>query len=164
MGRFADSDKGEPSPDQAKGRKVRKLHADAYEIGFLEGWTDSSTTVLIGPERPGFTPNIQIHQEDLPPATTRAEYVAQQRGELTSLTGFHMLETGERQLGGQTADFHAYTWQAPQGLVIRQMQMATERGFRLYTVTCSALEGDWDSVEGAFEMALAKFRFRSIPA
>ena len=163
MGRFRDGDKGELSSDRVKGHIVRKLHADAYEIGFLEGWKDSSTTVLIGPERPGFTPNIQIHQEDLPPGMSRAEYVLEQRGELSALTGFTMHETGERTLGGQQADFHEYSWTAPQGKAIRQMQLATERGFRLYTVTCSALESDWASVEAAFLMSLSKFRFRALP-
>lgn len=138
---------------------MAKLRAHAFEIGFPHGWRDASTIVMIGPERPGFSPNLQVNQEPVPTDLTVAEYFADQRGELGQLSGFELREQGERQLGGQLVDYHMYTWRIPQGAEIRQLQLAVLRGPTLYTITCSALEQDWPMFEPHFEQMLADFSF-----
>jgi len=114
--------------------------------------------VLIGPERPVFTPNVQIHREPLPEEPLE-EFFRQQRAELSALDGFRLLEHGDRLLGGQKALFHAYSWELPNqpGLRVRQLQVVTVRNDTLFTVTSSALEQDWEAVEAGFEMTLAGF-------
>jgi len=130
-----------------------------FEIGFPEGWRDASTVVLIGPERPTFSPNVQVNQETVPSGLTVEQYFADQRRELAELSGFELHEQGDKQLQGQRVEFHTYTWRIPQGVEIRQMQLAVVRGATLYTVTCSALETDWALFEASFEMMIARLKF-----
>ena len=139
---------------------MQKVRFNDYEVGFLEGWRDASQVVLIGPERPVFTPNIQIHREPLPEEAL-AEFFAQQRAELAALDGFRLLEHGDRLLGGQKALFHAYSWELPNtnSLRVRQLQIVAVRNGTLYTVTSSALEQDWEEAEAGFELTLTGFRF-----
>ena len=139
---------------------MRKLQANMFEIGYLDGWRDASQVVLIGPERPVFTPNVQVHQEPLPDRPLD-EFFRSQRSELSSLDGFRLLEHGDRMLGGQKALHHSYSWDLPgqPGLRVRQLQVVTQHGATLYTVTCSALEQDWDGFDAAFEMTIAGFAF-----
>lgn len=139
---------------------MRKLQANAFEIGFPEGWRDASTVVMIGPERPGFSPNVQVNQEPVPDDLTVEQYFAQQRSELGDLSGFQMHEQGDKVLAGERVEYHSYTWRIPQGFEIRQLQLALVRGGTLYTITCSALEQDWALFEAAFEMIVAQLRFR----
>lgn len=140
---------------------MQKLRANDFEVGFLEGWRDASQVVLIGPERPIFTPNVQIHREPVPEESIEQFFLAQ-RAELASLEGFRLLEHGDRLLGGQKALHHAYSWQLPDqpGLRVRQLQVVVARGGTLFTVTSSALEQDWEQVEAAFEQTLAGFAWR----
>lgn len=137
---------------------MKKLRANDFEVGFLEGWRDASQVVLIGPERPVFTPNIQIHREPLP-AEPLDEFFRAQRAELAALDGFRLLGHGDRLLGGQKALHHAYSWELPNqpGMRVRQLQVVTARAGTLFTVTSSALEQDWDLLEPAFEQALSGF-------
>ena len=137
---------------------MQKLRANDYEVGFLEGWRDASQVVLIGPERPIFTPNVQIHREPLPEEQIE-EFFRQQRAELSALDGFRLLDHGDRMLAGAKALFHAYSWELPNqpGLRVRQLQVVTQKAGELFTITCSALENDWEQVEAAFEMTLAGF-------
>jgi hypothetical protein len=137
---------------------MQKLRANDFEVGFLEGWRDASQVVLIGVERPVFTPNIQIHREPLPEESL-AEFFQHQRSELAGLDGFRLLDHGDRMLGGQKALFHAYSWELPNqpGLRVRQLQVVTVRNGTLFTVTSSALEQDWDEVEAGFELSLSGF-------
>ncbi len=107
---------------------MQKLRANDFEVNFLEGWRDASQVVLIGPERPVFTPNVQIHRE-LVPEEELDEFFRAQRAELSGLDGFRLLEHGDRLLGGQKALFHAYSWELPNqpGIRIRQLQLAVIR-------------------------------------
>jgi hypothetical protein len=140
---------------------MRKLQANQFEIGYLEGWRDASQVVLIGPERPVFTPNVQVHQEPVPEESLD-EFFRQQRAELAQLEGFVLLNHGDRQLAGQKALFHAYSWNLPDrpGLRLRQLQFAMLRSGVVYTITCSALEQDWELVEAGFEMTIAGFAWK----
>jgi hypothetical protein len=138
---------------------MAKLRANAFEIGFPEGWRDASTIVMIGPERPTFSPNLQVNQEPVPPDLTVGEYFADQRRELGQLSGFRLHEQGDRQLDGQRVEHHMYTWRIPQGVEIRQLQLAIVRGPTLYTITCSALESDWPAFSVEFEQVLSQLRF-----
>ncbi|MCW2956804.1 MAG: uncharacterized protein JWO69_1673 [Thermoleophilia bacterium] len=140
---------------------MRKLQANDYELGFLEGWRDNSQVVLIGPERPVFTPNVQVHREPVPPESL-AEFLREQRAELSKLDGFSLVEHGERRLGGEAGVFHRYEWVLPNhpGERIRQLQVVAVRNQTLFTVTCSALVRDWDGFDPAFEMTLAGFAWR----
>ena len=137
---------------------MQKLRANDFEVNFLEGWRDDSQIVLIGPERPVFTPNIQIHRESLP-AEDLDTFFRQQRAELAALDGFRLLDHGDRMLAGHKALFHAYSWELPNqpGLRVRQMQLVTTRAGTLFTITSSALEADWEHVEAGFELTLAGF-------
>jgi hypothetical protein len=137
---------------------MQKLRANDYEVGFLEGWRDASQVVLIGPERPIFTPNVQIHREPLPEEQIE-EFFAQQRAELAALDGFRLLDHGDRMLAGHKALYHAYSWELPNqpSMRVRQLQVVTTKAGTLFTITCSALEQDWEQVEAAFEMTLAGF-------
>lgn len=139
---------------------MQKVRFNDYEVGFLEGWRDASQVVLIGPERPIFTPNIQIHREPLPEESLD-EFFRQQRAELAALDGFRLLEHGDRTLGGQKALFHAYSWELPNhaALRVRQLQIVSVRNGTLYTVTSSALEQDWEDAEAGFELTLSGFAF-----
>lgn len=139
---------------------MRKLQANAFEIGWPEGWADHSTVTMIGPLRPTFGPNVQVNQEPAQVDRTAAQYFAEQREELHELSGFRLLEVGDRLLGGQRAEYHGYVWKIPQGVEIRQLQVATQRGNTLYNVTCSCMSSDWPTFEGAFEMMLAGFRWK----
>jgi len=132
--------------------------ANDFEMGFLEGWRDASQTILIGQERPVFTPNVQVHRELVPDESIDV-FFAQQRSELAALDGFRLLEHGDRLLGGQPALHHVYSWDLPNhpGVRVRQLQIVHVRNTTLYTVTCSALEADWEHVEAGFELALAGF-------
>jgi hypothetical protein len=114
--------------------------------------------VLIGVERPMFTPNIQIHREPLPEESLD-EFFRTQRSELSGLDGFRLLDHGDRTLGGQKALYHAYSWELPNqpGVRVRQLQVVTVRNGTLFTVTSSALDQDWDEVEAGFELALSGF-------
>jgi hypothetical protein len=140
---------------------MRKLQANDFELGHLEGWRDNSQVVLIGPERPVFTPNVQVHREPVPEEEL-AEFLQAQRQELSSLTGFTLLEHGERRLAGERALFHRYEWDLPNqpGERLRQLQVVAIRGTTLFTITSSALVRDWDGFEPAFEMTLAGFAWR----
>lgn len=137
---------------------MQKLRANDFEVGFLEGWRDASQVVLIGPERPVFTPNVQIHREPLP-AESLDQFFQEQRAELSALEGFRLLDHGDRTLGGQKALYHAYSWELPNqpGLRVRQLQVVAVRNGTLFTVTSSALEQDWDSIEAGFELTLSGF-------
>ncbi|MCW2923360.1 MAG: hypothetical protein JWM98_764 [Thermoleophilia bacterium] len=137
---------------------MQKLRANDFEVGFLEGWRDASQIVLIGPERPVFTPNVQIHREPLPEESLD-EFFREQRAELGNLDGFRLLDHGDRLLSGQKALFHAYSWELPNqpGLRVRQLQVVAVRNGTLFTVTSSALESDWDQVEASLEMTIAGF-------
>jgi hypothetical protein len=137
---------------------MQKLRANDYELGFLEGWRDASQVVLIGIERPFFTPNIQIHREPLPEESLD-QFFAGQRQELAGLDGFRLLDHGDRLLGGQKALYHAYSWELPNqpSMRIRQLQIVTVRNGTLFTVTSSALEQDWDEAEASFELSLSAF-------
>lgn len=139
---------------------MQKLRANQFEINYLEGWSDSSTVVLIGPERPVFTPNVQVNQEPVPTDEPLVDFFAQQRRDLASLDGFELIDHGDRQLAGFTALQHTYSWKIPDsGEIIRQRQVVVVRNGVLYTITCSALDRDWDGFEGAFEMTIAGFAF-----
>jgi hypothetical protein len=140
---------------------MRKLQANDFEVGFLEGWTDASQIVLIGVERPVFTPNLQIHREAIPEIPLE-EFFRAQRAELSELEGFRIIEHGDRLLGGQKALHHSYSWVLPNqpGLRVRQLQLVTVRVGALFTLTCSALEQDWELVESGFELALSGFAWR----
>lgn len=137
---------------------MQKLRANDFELNFLEGWRDSSQVVLIAPERPLFTPNVQVHREALP-QDSLDEFFRAQREELSSLDGFRLLDHGDRLLGGAKALYHVYSWELPeqQGVRLRQLQLATTQKGTLFTVTCSALEQDWEIAEPGFEMTLAGF-------
>jgi hypothetical protein len=137
---------------------MQKLRTNDFEVNFLEGWRDATQVVLIGPERPVFTPNVQVHREPLPEEDLDS-FFAQQRSELSGLDGFRLLDHGDRVLGGQKALHHSYSWNLPDrpGLRLRQLQLATTRAGVLYTITCSALEQDWELAEAGFELTLSGF-------
>jgi hypothetical protein len=137
---------------------MQKLRANDFELNFLEGWRDASQVVLIGPERPVFTPNVQVHREPLPEESLD-EFFREQRNELATLDGFRLIEHGDRQLSGQKALFHSYSWTLPNQATVRvrQLQLATVRAGTLFTITCSALEQDWEQVEAGFELTLSGF-------
>ena len=137
---------------------MQKLRSNDFEVNFLEGWRDASQTVLIGPERPVFTPNVQIHREPLPEEELD-EFFRLQRAELAALEGFRLLDHGDRMLAGAKALYHAYSWELPNqpGLRVRQLQMVTQHAGTLFTITASALESDWEQVEAGFEMTLSGF-------
>ncbi|MBC7644866.1 MAG: DcrB-related protein [Thermoleophilia bacterium] len=144
---------------------MRKLHANAFEIGYPEGWDDHSTITMIGPLEVQFSPNVQVNQEKLPSGQSAADFFSAQRAEMAKdLELFRLLDHGERSLGGERAVYHMYTWRIPQGVQIRQLQVATIRNDKLYTVTCSAKEASWDGVDAAFDMIIAGFRFREAVA
>lgn len=137
---------------------LRRLTANGFDLGFPEGWRDASQIVLIGVERPVFTPNVQVMREPLPQMPIE-EYLQAQRTELTQLGGFRLITHGDRMLGGRPAIHHSYAWDLPErpGTRIRQMQISVRRDEELFTVTCSALEQDWDQVEAGFELCLSGF-------
>jgi len=139
---------------------MRTFRSNDFELNFLEGWRDDSQIVLIGPDRPAFTPNLQVHREELP-AAPLDEYFREQRAELAKLDQFRLIDHGDRRLGGEQALYHAYSWTLPNqpGMRVRQLQVAAARGSTLFTVTASALEQDWDQVEAGFELSLAGFRW-----
>jgi hypothetical protein len=137
---------------------MRKLQAQAFSIGWPQGWTDSSTVVLIGPERPTFTPNVQVNQEPAPVDMTAAQFFAVQRQELSALDAFQVREHGDRLIASQRAEYHVITWKQ-NGIDVQQLQIATVRNGTLYTITCSAMPNDFKQFEGAFEMILAGFKF-----
>lgn len=140
---------------------MRKLQANAFEIGFPQGWSDNSTVTIIGPARSAFAPNVQVNQESLPQGMTAAQYFAEQRAEMVrELDSCTIIEQGERALGGERCEFHSYTWKVPQGFIIRQSQHAVVRSATLYTVTCSAMESEWAGVDAAFDRMLAGFAWR----
>lgn len=140
---------------------MRKLHAQSFEIGFPTGWADHSTITMIGPLEPEFSPNVQVNQEALPAGQSAADFFSAQRAEMArDLEEFKLIDHGERMLGGERAVYHSYSWRIPQGTLIRQLQVATIRHERLYTVTCSARETTWAGVDAAFDMIVAGFRFR----
>ena len=136
-----------------------QLRANAFEIGFPTGWSDHSTVVMIGPERPAFSPNLQVNQEPIPSDVSIADYLVEQRTELSNLENFQLLGHGDRILAGQRADWHAYSWRIPQGVEIRQLQLMTVRGDKVYTLTASSTLADWEYFEPAFEMSMAQFKF-----
>jgi hypothetical protein len=140
---------------------MRKLVANDFEVGFLEGWTDSSQIVLIGVERPYFTPNLQVHREALPQEPLD-QFFRNQRAELSELDGFRLIEHGDRTIGGTKALHHAYSWVLPNAnnLRVRQLQIVTSQKGELFTITCSSLEQDWEQVESGFELALSGFAWR----
>lgn len=140
---------------------MRKLQANDFEVGYLEGWQDNSQIVLIGVERPVFTPNVQIHRESLP-TVPLDEFFRAQRAELSELEGFRLIEHGDRTLSGTSALYHGYSWILPDsnGLRVRQLQIVTSNAGTLFTITCSALEQDWEQVESGFELALSGFAWR----
>jgi hypothetical protein len=143
---------------------MRKLLANAFEIGHPEGWTDHSTITMIGPDRPGFAPNVQVNQEAVPREVSAQQYFAQQRAEMSKdLAECRVIEQGDRLIDGLRAEYHVYTWRIPQGTVIRQLQYAVVRGGTLYTITCSAAESDWMMFDAGFDMIVAGFRFRAAP-
>src|SRR3954447_1256755 len=118
---------------------MRKLQANTFELGFPEGGSDHSTIVMLGPGRPAFSPNVQVNQETMPEDFDSLEaYFASQLEELAGLEGFALVERGDRQLGGLRAINHSYTWRIPQGVEIRQLQLATIRGATIYTLTASS--------------------------
>lgn len=137
---------------------LRRLPANGFEIGYPEGWRDASQIVLIGIERPVFTPNVQVTREPLPDMPVE-EFLQAQRAELSQLSGFRLLGHGDRTLGGRPALHHAYSWDLPDrpGVRIRQMQVTARRDHELFTVTCSALEDDWEQAEPGFELSLSAF-------
>lgn len=137
---------------------LQRLPANGYEIGFPEGWRDATQVVLIGPERHVFTPNVQVMREPLPEVPID-EFLQAQRAELAQLAGFRLIGHGDRSLGGRPALHHSYSWDLPDrpGVRIRQMQITARRDNELFTVTCSALEQDWDEVEGGFALTLSGF-------
>lgn len=140
---------------------MRKLQANDFEVGFLEGWRDASQITLIGHERPVFTPNLQVHREPVPDEPLE-QFVQQQRAELSTLDGFRLIDHGDRMLGGVSVLQHSYSWNLPNqpDARVQQHQLICARGGALYTVTCSALEHDWSEVEAGFEMALAAFAWK----
>ena len=137
---------------------MQKFRSNDFEVNFLDGWRDASQVVLIGPERPAFTPNVQVHREPLPEESLE-EFFREQRAELSALDGFRLLDHGDRLLAGQKAFYHAYSWDLPNqpGLRVRQLQTVTVHAGTLFTITSSALEHDWDAVEAGFELTLAGF-------
>lgn len=137
------------------------MQASGYEIGQLEGWRDASQIVLVAPPQGVFTPNIQAQHQAIP-ADSFDEYMQVQREELAQLPGFRLLESGERPLGGRPAIKHSFSWDLPEhpGTRIRQMQFVCLRDAEVVTVTCSALEHDWDVTEPAFELAMSGFAWR----
>jgi hypothetical protein len=139
---------------------MQQLRANDFSIGMLEGWRDASQVVLIGPERQYFTPNVQVHREP-PPSETLEEYVRLQRAELMGLESFKAIAQGDRLLGGVQAYTHEYSWLLPSGSAhrVQQRQLICANVGALFTLTFSALEQDWDQVEGAFEMILSGFRW-----
>ena len=141
---------------------MQQLQSHEFELPFLEGWRDASQVVLIGPERPVFTPNLQVHREQLGPDESAEEFFRQQRAELAQLDGFRLIEHGDRKLAGQTALSHSYSWSPPElvGSRIRQTQLALTYAGTLFTITASALEHEWESIEPAFEHMLSGFRWR----
>jgi hypothetical protein len=141
---------------------LRTVQATSYEFGHLDGWRDASQLVLVAPPRTTFTPNIQAQHQELPDDVTFEEYMQIQREELAQLAGFRLLENGERELAGRPALKHSFSWDLPEhpGTRIRQLQFVCLRDAQVVTVTCSALEGDWDGVEPAFELAMSKFAWR----
>lgn len=139
---------------------MQKLRANQFELNFLEGWSDASTVVLIGPERPVFTPNVQVNQEPVPGDESLEAFFAQQRRDLSSLDGFELVDHGDRIVAGITALHHTYTWRIPESRErIRQRQVVLVRSGVMYTITCSALDRDWDGFEGAFELTISGFAF-----
>ncbi len=138
------------------------LHANSFEIGFPAGWEDRSQVTLVGPPQIGFTPNVQINQEPVPEGVDVFQYFDEQKRELATLPEFEQVETGDRMLGGVSADFHGWRWTVPQGYRIRQLQYVFVRGATVFTVTCSALDDQWDQQSAMFDMMLAQFRFREL--
>ena len=138
---------------------MRKLLSNGFQMGWPEGWEDHSTVVIIGPARPTFSPNIQVNREPIQAGVSLEGYFAEQRRELSTLNDFQLVDHGERQLGGQKAHYHAYTWRVPDGFVIQQAQYATLRSPTIFTVTCSAMADDWPAFEANFAMAIAGFSF-----
>lgn len=139
---------------------LRRLQVSDYEIGLPEGWVDGSQIILLGPEHPRFRANIQVSREPLP-TTPLEELLAEQRRQLATLPGFKLLGHGERVLGGTPALHHSYAWDMPDnGLRLRQMQITCRNGEEIFTVTASALESDWDTYDGLFELALSAFAWR----
>lgn len=141
---------------------MRTVQTTGYEIGHLEGWRDATQLVMVGPARTVFTPNIQAQHQALPDEATFEQYMQIQREELAQLPGFRLLENGERELAGRPALKHSFSWDLPEheGTRIRQLQFVCLRDNDVVTVTCSALESDWEGVEPAFELAMSKFAWR----
>lgn len=139
---------------------VKSLRANTFEIGFPDGWTDNSTIVLIGPERPGFAPNVQVHQEPVRDGGTMEQYLTLQRQQMQKeLRNFRVVEVGDKLLGGATAVYHKYIWVTPQNVEIQQLQMMTQRSGTIYTLTASATLVDWPAFDAAFDLIVAKFKF-----
>lgn len=138
---------------------MRSLRANLFEIGYPEGWTDHSTVTLVGPERAIFSPNVTVNQEERPTGMSVDEYVTQQRTELQELEGFRLVDSGERRLGAATARFHSYVWRIPQGVEIRQSQLIADYGGKLYTVTLSSRDDEWELFEPFFDLLVGNFRF-----
>lgn len=141
---------------------MQTLRANDFELALLDGWSDHSQIVLVAPERPIFTPNLQIHREPLPTGVTLEAFFRQQRAELATLDGFSLIEHGERTLAGRAALHHTYAWTMPNNpdTRVQQRQVVVVRDETLFTITCSALEQDWELVEASFEQSLAGFTFR----
>ena len=141
---------------------MRKLHANAFEVGYPVGWEDHSTITMIGPLEVQFSPNVQVNQEQLPTGQSASDFFSAQRAEMAKdLDQFRLLDHGETALGGVRAVYHMYSWRIPQGVMIRQKQVATIYHDKLFTVTCSAKDVSWDAVDASFDMIAAGFKFRA---
>lgn len=136
------------------------LQSNGFSLGLPDGWRDATTVVMVASEHPIFTPNIQITR--IPRGDEPIDkMVADERAQLAQLPYFRLLSHGNSVLGEKPAIEHEFSWELPEqaGVRIRQWQVTSVVDDEVFTVTCSALEDEWQQAVIQFQDSLAQFRW-----
>ena len=124
-----------------------------------EGWADFSVVTLVAPPQGAFRPNVVVTSEDLVDGVAVANHAkAQLKALKADAAAFKLITEGPATVGGHAGYMAEFSFKTPETQGLRQIQYYAALGARVYTLSLTHLDEDFEKQRPTFAEIASRFR------
>lgn len=122
------------------------------------GWSDFSVVTLVGPEGGAFRPNAVVTSEDVGGTDVIAYAKAQVKALKTDAPQFKVITEEATTVAGKAGYSVEFSFKSPEGQRLRQVQRYAALGGRVYTLSLTHLEDEFEKARPMLDRIASSFR------
>jgi hypothetical protein len=121
-------------------------------------WSDFSVVTMVGPEGGAFRANAVVTSEDVGGTDVIAYAKAQVKALKADAAAFKLVTEGATTVAGHAGYSVEFSFKAPEGQKLRQVQRYAALGGRVYTLSLTHLDDEFEKARPMLDQIAASFR------